>query len=148
MKNLRQLLIATTLCIVAMGHAAAGNGVDALILDGQTQAGEGRLDDALATLQKAVREYPDSSVAYTRLGGIQVLKQQYRRGIESFQQAVMLDGSNADAFVGMALAYLHLGRYEPARQALREAEKLDASKKTEIARVLAWFDRRSADAAH
>ncbi len=121
----------------------ASSNVDKLIEQGQAQAGAGKLDDALATLNSAVAQYPQSSLAFTRLGGVQVLRQEYQLSIKSFQQAVMLDQSNANAFVGLAVAYLHMGQYGLAREALNEAEKLDASKKAQIQKVLAWIDQRT-----
>jgi cytochrome c-type biogenesis protein CcmH/NrfG len=51
----------------------------------------------------------------------------------------MLDQGNADAFVGMAVGYLHLGEYRLAREALKEAGRLAPQKKEEIDRVLAWL---------
>jgi tetratricopeptide (TPR) repeat protein len=134
-----------------MAVAAAGwAGADAsdLIRDGQALAEEGKLDDALAKLQQAVELDPNSALAHTRLGGIQVLKQDYALSIQSFQQAIMLDQANADAFVGMAVAYLHLGQYELAREALREAQRLDPSKQTEIEKVLTWLEQRSPAGTH
>lgn len=106
------------------------------------------MDEALATLTAAVEQYPDSSLAHTRLGGVQVLRQQYSQSIKHFQTAVMLDQSNANAFVGMAVAYLHMGQYGLAREALTEAEKMDPSKKAQIQKVLTWIDQRSARTVH
>ena len=60
----------------------------------------------------------------------------------------MLDQTNAGAFLGMAMAYLHLGRYELARQSLNEAERLDPSKKAEISKVRTWLDSRSDSPPH
>jgi tetratricopeptide (TPR) repeat protein len=131
------VVAASLLC--AMRPAWPGDAVRNLIKQGQTQAGAGQLDAALATLQQAVRADPGSSLAYTRLGGVQVLSQQYNKGVKSFQRAIMLDQGNADAFVGMAIAYLHLGEYRLAREALKEARRLAPQKKEEIDRVLAWL---------
>ncbi len=126
------------------GSAGASSGVDSLIVKGQAQANEGKMDEALATLTSAVEQYPESSLAYTRLGGVRVLRQEYSLGIKDFQKAIMLDQNNANAFVGLAVAYLHLGQYTHAKGALKEAEKLDPAKKEEIAKLLAWIDQRSA----
>jgi Flp pilus assembly protein TadD len=142
-------LVLLLVLFAGVGVAApAQSDIDALLSDAMDQAGEGNLDEALSTLQLAVETEPSSSVAYTRLGGVQVLKQDYRSGIQSFQQAIMLDQTNADAFVGMALAYLHLGQYALAREALKEAAQLDPSKQPEIDKVLAWLDQRPNSAGH
>ena len=110
---------------------------------GYEQAEAGQLDQAEQTLQTAVSKAPDSSLAYTRLGGVKVLRQQYGAGVQDFQQAIMLDQNNATAFVGMAVAYLHMGEQSLAKAALQEAMRLDPTKKPEIDKVLSWIEQRS-----
>jgi tetratricopeptide (TPR) repeat protein len=119
-----------------------------LIKQAEEKASEGHYADANALLQQALTENPDSSLAYTRLGGVQLLQQHYREGITSFQQAISYDQANAQAFIGMAIGYLHLGQYNLARAALSEAERLDPDKKTQIDKLLTWLDQRSADRAY
>jgi hypothetical protein len=64
------------------------------------------------------------------------------RSIQSFQRAISLDANNADAFVGMAMAYLHGGRYGQARSALVEAKRIAPDKGPKIDEVIAWIDQR------
>ncbi|MCG7866280.1 MAG: tetratricopeptide repeat protein [Candidatus Thiodiazotropha taylori] len=109
----------------------------------QTEAGD--LEAAQSLLEEAIKEAPSSSLAYTRLGGVQLLQQSYSSGIENFQQAIMLDQSNTQAFIGLAVAYLHLGRYQLAREALKQAQQLDPSKKQEIDKVVTWLNQRSSN---
>ncbi len=105
---------------------------------------EGRVADALSTLEQAVAADPKSSLAYTRLGGAQLLHQDHASAIGSFRQAIMLDGNNADAFVGMAMAYLHGGDYALARAALEEAKRIDPAKQAKIDEVIAYINGREA----
>ena len=142
LNSCRFALVAVFLLAVG-GSVAASNRVESLLKQGHAQASEGRMDDALATLTSAVKKYPDSSLAYTRLGGVLVLRQEYSLSIKEFQKAIMLDQGNANAFVGLAVAYLHLGQYAHAKGALKEAEKLDPAKKEEIGKLLAYIDQRS-----
>ena len=142
MRKLIQILM-VSFSLLAVGAAAAGAELHDLIETGQSQAASGRLDDALATFTTAAQTYPDSSLAHTRLGGVRVLRQEYSRGIEEFQQAIMLDQANANAFIGLAVAYLHLGQHAHAKAALKEAEKLDVGKGEQIRKLLAWIDTRS-----
>ncbi|MBV2120751.1 MAG: tetratricopeptide repeat protein [Candidatus Thiodiazotropha sp. (ex Ctena orbiculata)] len=107
----------------------------------QTEAGD--LETAQSLLEEAIKEAPSSSLAYTRLGGVLLLQQSYSSGIENFQQAIMLDQSNTQAFIGLAVAYLHLGRYQLAREALKQAQQLDPSKKQEIDKVVTWLNQRA-----
>jgi tetratricopeptide (TPR) repeat protein len=131
------------LLLVLSASPRAEDSAETLIQTGQTQAAQGQFDAALASFEQAIALEPRSSLAYTRMGGVQVLRQQYRLGIDAFKQAIMLDQRNADAFVGMAVAYLHLGDESLARAALHEAETLNPAKKPEIAKVLALLDQKS-----
>jgi len=119
-----------------------------LMQQGQRQLDAGELEQAETTFKEVVAQNPDSALGHTRLGGVYLLRQNYRAGIESFQRGIVLDPGNADAFVGMALAYLHLGQYGLARASLQEAERIAPSKREEIDKVLAWIDQRSAESSH
>ncbi|WP_316369291.1 tetratricopeptide repeat protein [Candidatus Thiodiazotropha sp. CDECU1] len=135
-------LIAALLSLGMALPALANKNPDRLIERAQEQAEAGDLLAAQSTLQEVVETAP-SSLAYTRLGGVHLLQQAYSTGIKHFQQAIMLDQSNSKAFVGLAVAYLHMGRYQLAREALKQAEQLDPEKKQEIEKVLTWLNQRS-----
>jgi tetratricopeptide (TPR) repeat protein len=141
MRRLR--LFVTAICILIGSHALAGDATQSLLEQSYQQSSAGDLDAALNTLQEAVEKAPDSSLVHTRLGGVRVLRQEYDAGIKHFQRAIMLDQRNAVAFIGMAVAYLHLGQYSLARAALDEAGRLDPSKQAQIDRVLSWIDQRT-----
>jgi tetratricopeptide (TPR) repeat protein len=113
-----------------------------LLQQGEAQLKEGKIPEALETLERAVTEDPQSSLAYTRLGGAQILSQDYAAGIESFKQAISLDAKNAEAFVGMAVAYIHSSRYPLARAALEEAKRIDPTKQKDADELIAWIDKR------
>lgn len=128
--------------LLIAGLAQANNEVDALLQQSYTQTEAGNLDEALQLIQQAITKAPDSSLVYTRLGGLRVLRQEYDEGIKDFQKAIMLDQNNATAFVGMAVAYLHMGQHSLAKAALNEAARLDPTKQPEIDKVLAWIAQR------
>jgi Flp pilus assembly protein TadD len=136
------ILITWLLLLVAASTAQAQNNAESLIQQAQVQSEAGNVDQAISLLNQAIQLAPDSSLAYTRLGGMQLLQRDYSSGIKNFQQAIMLDGQNADAFIGLSVAYLHLGRYSLAREALKEASRLGPDKQQEINNVLAWLDQR------
>jgi tetratricopeptide (TPR) repeat protein len=138
-------LIAVLLSVGTYLPVHATGEIDMLISQAQKQTEDGNLSKAQAILQSALETAPRSSLVYTRLGGVQLLLQQYSTGIKNFQQAIMLDQQNPEAFVGLAIAYLHLGRYQLAREALKQAEQIDPTKKQEIDKVLEWLNQRSAD---
>jgi tetratricopeptide (TPR) repeat protein len=141
-------LITLLLWLGVLCSAQAREDADALIQQALQQSEAGKLNEAQALLNRALELVPDSSLAYTRLGGIQLLQQQYRAGIDSFQQAIMLDGENSEAFIGISIAYLHLGRYALAREALKEASRLGPEKHQEINSVLTWLEQRERPAGH
>lgn len=143
---LRLLFITLALTLLTSGNALGSNGTDALLELSYEQTKSGNLDDALSTLQQAVSKDPTSSVAHSRLGGVRVLRQEYSAAIKDFQQAIMLDQNNSAAFVGMAVAYLHMSQYSLARAALDEAARIDPAKKPEIDKILAWIEQRTNNA--
>ncbi|MGD8587262.1 MAG: tetratricopeptide repeat protein [Chromatiales bacterium] len=138
----RCLIFLGTFIFAHLAYATNGD-IESLLQQGYAQTQAGELEQAEQTLQLAITKAPDSSLAYTRLGGVKLLRQQYSAGIKDFQQAIMLDENNATAFIGMAVAYLHMGQQNLAKAALHEAMRLDPSKKPEIDKVLAWIEQRS-----
>ena len=140
--NIGPIIAVSLLLITASARVFPGDAAE-LIRQGESEMQSGQIAAAIETLERAVAENPESSLAYTRLGGAQILGQDYGAGIESFKQAIGLDGNNADAFVGMAVAYLHTGRYTLARAALVEAKRVDASKQEKVDELIAWIDERS-----
>ena len=145
--RIRDFFLAAVVSAAFSFSALAGDAA-ALVKKGEEQLSAGEIDQAVATLQQAVVADPGSSLAYPRLGGAQVLKQDYSAGLESFKQAIALDASNANAFVGMSVAYLHSGRYSLARAALEEAKRIDPSKQEEADKLIAWIDRRESGGSH
>ena len=137
---LRFVSAVAVIIVIAMPVSAAD--AESLIRQGETQLNEGKIPEALATLQQAVAADPKSSLAHTRLGGAQILSQEYVAGIESFKQAIALDPNNANAFVGMAVAYIHGARYPLARAALEEAKRIDPGKQADVDELIAWIDER------
>ncbi len=142
------ILITLMLWLVAIAPSQAQDNADSLIQQAQVQSEAGDLEQSTSLLKQAIELAPDSSLAYTRLGGVQLLQRDYSSGIKSFQQAIMLDAENANAFIGLSVAYLHLGRYSLAREALKEASRLGPDKQQEINNVLAWLDQRDRPAGH
>ena len=131
------------LLMVISTASLASADTDILIKQGYEQTAAGDLDQALITLQLAVTEDPNSALARTRLGGVRMLRQEYSASVKDFQKAIMLDKKNALAFIGMSMAYLHMGQYNKARAALNEAATIDPAKRPEIDKVLAEINERT-----
>lgn len=138
--NKATALISVVLCL-SLGSAAADDPT-ALIQEGEASLKAGEIDSGLALFRQAVQTDPGSSLAHTRLGGALLLKQENAEAIETFRKAIMLNGDNADAFVGMAIAYLHSGDYALARASLEEAKRIDPAKAPKVDELIAHIDRR------
>ena len=146
LRQTRAVLCASIL-LTAPGAAAPQPVPDALA-KAQALLAEGELEAAAGRVAAALEQHPDSAQLHLRLAGVQLLRQQHARAVESFQTAIRLGANEAPAFVGLGIAYLHMGRYGPSRAALEEAVRLDPNKRADVARVLAWLDARSADSGH
>lgn len=142
------LLLTITLTLAFNGNLLGDTTTQALIDQSYELTKSGKLEEALNILQEAAEKDPNSSLVHTRMGGVRVLRKEYSAGIKDFQQAIMLDQQNTSAFVGMAVAYLHMGQYSLARASLEEARKIDPSKQTEIDKVMAWIDQRTDGVSH
>jgi tetratricopeptide (TPR) repeat protein len=139
--KMRPFLAAILLCAAL---PLSANEEPSLLQRGETLLNEGKLPEALETLQQAVVADPNSSRAFQRLGGAQLMSQDYAGSILSFQRAIRLDANNAEAFIGMGMAYLHSGRYGLARSALEEAKRIDPTKQPKIDEIITWLDQRVA----
>ena len=139
---LAKLLKLVGIGLIVLGCPARAADAPGLVLQGESQMKTGQIDAAIETLRQAVATDPGSSLAHTRLGGALLLKQENAEAIETFRKAIMLDGDNADAFVGMAIAYLHSGDYALARASLEEAKRIDPAKAPKVDELIAYIDRR------
>jgi tetratricopeptide (TPR) repeat protein len=139
--KMRPFLAAILLCAAL---PLSANEEPSLLQRGETLLNEGKLPEALEILQQAVVADPNSSRAFKRLGGAQLMSQDYAGSILSFQRAIRLDANNAEAFIGMGMAYLHSGRYGLARSALEEAKRIDPTKQPKIDEIITWLDQRVA----
>lgn len=136
------ILIVWALTIPTLCRGASSE-AQALLEQGDGQSQSGDLDAAFSSYQRAVESDPQSVDAHLKLAGLQLVRRDYKGSINSFQTVIRLAPDNANAFVGLGIAYLHLGSYSRARAALQEALKRDPSKQADIQNVLDWIDVRS-----
>ena len=144
---LARILLAAVLVLIAAFPPWAGDAA-ALIAAGEAKLKAGQIDAALTDLRQAVAVDAASSLAQTRLGGALLLHQDYGQAIDAFRVAISLSANNADAFIGMAIAYLHGGDYALARASLEEAGRIDPAKRVKIAELIAAIDQRETGGAH
>ncbi len=140
------------LCLaVALWNAcvfAAEGDVQGLIDAGNRHWAAGELEQAAASYQGAIDKDPRSVDAHMKLAGVQIAGQEYRAGVETFQQAISLNPDNANAFIGMAIGYLHMGSPQLAQAALEEAVRIDPGKHDRIAPLMRQIEARTASDPH
>ena len=137
-----RFLSSTLIVLLVLSQTVAAADIGELIRQGETKLQAGEIDAAARVFEQAVAQDARSPLAHTRLGGALLLKQEQTAAIGQFREAIMLDSRNAQAFIGMAVAEIHLGRYALARAALVEAKGIDPAKGQEIDRLVVWLDGR------
>ncbi len=137
--RLPSLLLLLSLCC---GNPALAQ-TDATLAEGQRKAASGDIQGALAIYEGLTKSQPESHVAYAHLGGMQLLDQRYADAVKSFQRAISLGESEPRSFIGMGMAYLHMGRFGAARAAVVEAKSRRAGNTDDIDEIIAWIDTRN-----
>jgi Flp pilus assembly protein TadD len=112
------------------------------LAEGQQLAAAGDIKGALSIYEGMTRSHPDSYEAFAQLGGMQLLDQRYADAVESFQRAVTLGDKGTRSFIGMGMAYLHLGEMGPARAAFVEAKSRGTEHPAEVDDIIRWIDSR------
>lgn len=123
---------------------ALASGTETVMSEAEQASITGDWEKATTLYRQAVAQNPDSSLALSRLAGSLLATQKYSESIPLFQQAISKDASNAGAFIGMGIAYLHTGRYGAAQASFAEAKKLQPTRK-ELDDVIAWVDKKLAE---
>ena len=139
-----------TLLFVIVGAALAASSLATAQAEdpfatARAKAASGDIRGALQIYQDLTRQHPESADAFAHLGGMQLLDQRYRDAVQSFQQAISLGDPTSRSFIGMGMAYLHLGQLGPARAAFVEARSRGPDHPAEIDDIIAWIDSRITD---
>jgi len=145
MRRLIVLLICLLAITLSWGNIALAQ-TEAAIAQGQEKAAAGDIKGALEVYLEMTRSHPDSYEAHALLGGMQLLDQHYSDAVKSFQRAISLGDAGARSFVGMGMAYLHMGQYGPARAAFVEAKSRGVSADSDVDQIIAWIDERETGA--
>ena len=109
---------AVTRAVVAQGGGRAA----VYYRDGTRYALEGRLDEAAAAFEQAVRLDPKNGDAYYSLGNIYLEQRRWGGAVNSYRRAIdhkkVQDG---EAYIGLGVALGGMGEYEQAVAALENA---------------------------
>jgi Flp pilus assembly protein TadD len=116
------------------------------LTEGQQLAAAGDIQGALSVYEAMTRSHPGSHEAFAHLGGMQLLDQRYADAVKSFQRAITLGDDGTRSFIGMGMAYLHMGELGPARAAFVEAKSRGAEHPTDIDGIIRWIDSRDRSA--
>ena len=129
--------------ILCLAAAWGGSTTAATALELLEQAdlawSQDELEDAEALFLEAVANAVDGEPSL-RLGGFYLGQNRLAEAVERFQQAISAglpaESMQARAFVGMGIAYLHLGQGALARAALEEAVRVDPAREEEVRPLL------------
>ena len=86
---------------------------------------EGRLEEAIAEYDEAIRLDPQDAVAQYSRGNFYLNLGQYEKAIHDFDEAIRLDPDLALAYNSRGDAYAYLGQYERAIHDFDETIRLD-----------------------
>jgi tetratricopeptide (TPR) repeat protein len=128
--------------ILAVQAGEQAGATDSMFSKADGLAAQGEFDAAISATEEVVAKHPDSSLAHQRLGGMLLLNGNYTRAIDSFRTAIGLDERNGRAFIGMGMAYIHMGSYTLARASFDEALGRQPELAGEINKVTTWLDER------
>lgn len=131
------LAAAVFLVAVQAADMTAADVASGLIVKGNEQWASGNPGDAQKAFELAVKADPRSVNAHMKLGGLQLSRNDFNGGIQTYQRVIGLDPKNVLAWIGLGISYLHSGRNELSRAAFDEAVRIDPSRKKQLASVMA-----------
>jgi tetratricopeptide (TPR) repeat protein len=85
----------------------------------------GRIEIASVALEKALQLTPRNAQALALKGFLLAARNQTRQALDSFDQALALDGALGNAWLGRGLCRIHLGDAEAGRQDLQVAATVE-----------------------
>lgn len=91
----------------------------------EIEFGFGRIGVALSALDRSLQLAPRNAQAYALRGFLFAAQNRLSRAIESFDQAIALDGNLDNAWLGRGLCYIRLGRSQIGRRDLQTAATLN-----------------------
>lgn len=104
---------------------------------------EGKEEDAIKNLSKAIKKYNKHSQAYERRGHVNMILKSYEDAMYDYSKAIRLDSNNADALVGRARLFIKQNELEKAIADLDQA-----TKKSIALQSTYWIARRLKGECH
>ena len=143
MKKLTTLLFAACMATAMQAGSALAmqpSGSAELIAKGDRLAAEGKLEPAQKAYETALKADPRSIDAYMKVAGTQLARNDFTAAIESYKNVIGLDPTNAKAFIGLGIAYMHSGDKSLTKAALEEALRLEPQRKAQLAPIMSMLD--------
>ena len=113
--------------LAELEHEWTEKDADFWVSKGQVQAEIGdsaSLEDAIASLTKAIELDSTKTTAYSYLGSALFEQERYEEAIPFFQKRIEADPNNASAHLNLAFSYLKLERYREAVEPLEKVVEL------------------------
>ena len=120
----------------------AESDIQQYLTDGENALAAGQFDKALEFFQEAEKTGEQVEAVQHKLASVYLLKADYKNSIAHFQKLLGLNSKNSKAFIGLAISYLHLGQYDLAEAALKEAQQLPNNTPQDIDKLLDWIKTR------
>lgn len=129
----RSFLYGLTLCILFVlllplmpaCHGAFAADVNDIIFRGADYHYKGKLNEAIAAFQQAVRLAPDNEFAHNQLGLLYAKKERDGDAFREFSTVVQLDRRNTFALLWTGILYLKQNDMDKAFEAFQEVTSLD-----------------------
>ena len=96
-----------------------------LIKQASGASAEGRLDEAVAKVERALAEDPEIVEAYLLLGNFRKKAGRSGQAVEAYRQALLRDPEHPGALFSLAVAYKDMDRLDDARLGFERARELD-----------------------
>jgi arylsulfatase A-like enzyme/tetratricopeptide (TPR) repeat protein len=90
-----------------------------------SSAADGRVEEAIAQVRRALDQDPEIVEAYMLLGNFEKKAKNPERAIEAYRKALALDPEHQGALFSLAVTYKEQGRLMEARVGLERARELD-----------------------
>ena len=99
--------------------------IEARLLAAEIALADKSPDKAVEEIKKAIIEHPEKPSLYVNLGGIYLVKRDFKAAENAYRKALELDSKTHLARVGLANIYLALSNQEKAEQELIRATEAD-----------------------
>ena len=112
MNKLAAMLIVSMLTLSGCGLGTSA--YDDAIMDGASNLGRDKPEEALEDFDRAVKVDPEAAGGYLGRGNALNMMGRYKEAITEYDQAIRIDPKLANAYANRAIAYSHLEEFEKA----------------------------------